>query len=180
MSLLVLAALGAGLSAETAAQVQVPTTPVFEYAAKFVCGNNGTNRPLTMGSYATAVNVHYPGDPQQFRPHQFRWKLAIAPPGGMGGVITKFETVSLKNDQAADFDCDLIDKVLVKNVGSTLHPMKTGFLVIQSSRELDVVAVYTSGPRNQGGQTTGIHTERVPARRVSVSAIIEPEPPISK
>lgn len=173
-SLLVLAGLGAGLSAQPAVQVQVPTTTVFEYAAKFVCGINGVSgRPLTRGSYATAVNVHFPGDPQLFRPHQLRWKLAIAPQGN-GGIITKFETVLLKNDQAMDVDCDLIDKVLVKNTGSTLHAMKTGFVVIQSSRELDVVAVYTSGPQNLAGQVTGIATERVPARRVSISAVAEP------
>lgn len=175
-SLLLLAGLGAGLSAQPA--VQVPTTPVFEYAAKFVCGINGVpGRPLTRGSYATAVNVHFPGDPQLFRPHQLRWKLAIAPQGN-GGVITKFETLLLKNDQAADVDCDLIDKVLIKNFGSSLHAVKTGFVVVQSSRELDVVAVYTAGPSNPGAQVTGIATERVPPRRVSIPAFVDPDDPL--
>ncbi len=42
----------------------------------------------------------------------------------------------------------------------------TGFVIIQSDTELDVVAVYTAAGTD--GQVETIHTERVPARRSQV------------
>jgi hypothetical protein len=130
----------------------------FEYAAKIVCGRIINNSgPLSMGTYQTAVNIHNPGDDQPFRR-----KVAIAPQGSPG-PISKFKMVTLKPDQAMEVDCRQII-VQMGESGLQVTAFTKGFLVIQSPRELDVVAVYTAAP-TATGQVASIHTERVPARR---------------
>jgi hypothetical protein len=130
------------------AQVQF----VYEYAVKVVCGKLDQNSDILAGGrYYTAVNVHNPG-----KTTSFRRKVAVAGPGEAGRVST-FQTMRLRNDEALEIDCRLIhrqaDAEWVK-----------GFVVIQSSQELDVVAVYTT---SNGDFATAFHTERVPVRRIS-------------
>jgi hypothetical protein len=137
----------------------IPVTPasaqvqfVFEYAAKVVCGKLSPGSDILAGGrYFTAVNVHNPG-----RTATLRRKVAIAGPGEAGRVST-FQIMRLRNDEALEIDCRLIhrqaDAEWVK-----------GFLVIQSSQELDVVTVYTT---SNGDFATTFHTERVPMRRIA-------------
>ena len=109
------------------------------------------------GEFATAVNVHNPGP----RVTVDR-KVAVARPL-VPGEVSGFETLTLENDQAVEFGCpDILNH---RNVPR--EPFLTGFLVIRSAGELDVVAVYTAGGL-EGAQLAAIHTERVPARQVLV------------
>jgi hypothetical protein len=129
-----------------------------EYAVKFVCGGAQAfeSRPVFLdGLYATAVNVHNPGDPVTLER-----KVAVATLRE-GGSISGFVRLPLGRDQAIEFSCE---DILAQ---ARLDPRSfhTGFLVIHTPprQELDVVAVYTAGP----GRLAAFHTERVPARSVS-------------
>jgi hypothetical protein len=144
-----------------------PTGPALplEYAAKFVCGTNTAPGQATSlvskGRFYTAVNIHNPN-----RRNRFTYKIAIAAQG-KPGPMTGFEPImDLTYDQALDIDCRLI-RARVQQSGIPLPPaiFVTGFLVIQSREELDVVAVYTAAPVATD-QVSSIHTERVPVRRV--------------
>jgi hypothetical protein len=147
-----------------AATAQVPTAPVqpLEYAVKFVCGTMTTppaGLPDVMpGSYLTLVNVHNPGPS-----HEFTHKVSLAALGGPGRMTPFQPYLVLRYDESTDFNCRLIRARLVA-AGIAVGAYFTGFLVIQSARELDVVAVYTAGPPN--GQAASVHTERVHFRRV--------------
>ena len=74
--------------------------------------------------------------------------------------------MGLNYDQAMDIDCRLI-RARFQQAGIPVPGpgFITGFVVVQSARELDVVAVYTAAP-TPGNQVSSIHTERVPVRRV--------------
>jgi len=132
------------------ASAQVPF--VFEYAAKVVCGRlSAESDILAGGRYYTAVNVHNPG-----RTATLRRKVAVAGPGEAGRV-SRFEVMRLRNDEALEIDCRLIQR-------QAETEWVKGFLVIQSSHELDVVAVYTTANRDG---VNSFHTERVPMRRMA-------------
>jgi hypothetical protein len=125
---------------------------LYEYAVKVVCGKQARDSDILAGGrYHTAVNVHNPGKATA----SFRRKVAIAGPGEAGRV-SGFVDMRLRSDEALEVDCRLVhrqaDAEWVK-----------GFLVIQSSQELDVVAVYTT---SNGDFATSFHTERVPVRRI--------------
>lgn len=129
----------------------------FQYAVKFICTSNvpGTSQQTPSflpGTYATAVNIHNPNP----RPVRFRMKLAAAtstevdPP-----QITAFLNETLKPDQATRVDCSR-----VKDFGPLpIHGFE-GFLVIESARSLDVVAVYTAGKSGQGVDSIDVEAVR--------------------
>src|SRR5688572_11539693 len=139
---------------------QPPTEPALpiEYAAKFVCGTNtapgqGTSL-VSKGRFYTAVNIHNP-----MRRNRFTYKIAIADQGKPGPMTGFHPVMDLSYDQALDIDCRLI-RARVQQAGIPLPPaiFVTGFLVIQSREELDVVAVYTAAPVATD-QVSSIHTE---------------------
>lgn len=149
---------------------QGPELPL-EYAAKFVCGTNPVQGAVTTlvatGNYFTAVNIHNP-----FRSNKVTYKVVLArqggpPPPGGPGQMTGFQPVfPLSYDQAMDVDCRVIRARLQQaGIGVPGNSFITGFLAVQSARELDVVAVYTAAP-TPGNQVSSIHTERVPVRKV--------------
>lgn len=127
----------------------------FQYAAKFLCtanipGTSQTTSALLPGAYQTAVNVHNP----QRRTVELRTKLATA-----GGEISKFINGKLESDAATRIDCgNVADYEL-----HLIHGFE-GFLVIESTHSLDVVAVYTAGER--GAAVSSIDVEQVPERRI--------------
>ena len=137
-------------------QAQAPAPRFrFQYAVKFVCTSNipGTSQTTTAvlpGVYQTAVNIHNPG-PQVAR---LRKKLAVR-----SGQISPFVDGQLKPDEATSVDCSQ-----VQSFGITFIHGFEGFLVIESTQSLDVVAVYTAGPR--GGEVASIDVEHVPERRL--------------
>ena len=127
----------------------------FQYAAKFLCtsnipGTSQTTSALLPGVYQTAVNIHNP----QPRTVELRKKLALA-----GGPISKFINQKLEPDAATRVDCGGIP-----DFGLHLIHGFEGFLIIESTHNLDVVAVYTAGAR--GAEVASIDVEHVPERKI--------------
>ena len=127
----------------------------FQYAAKFLCtsnvpGTSQTTSALLPGVYQTAVNIHNP----QRKPVELRKKLAVA-----GGGISKFINQKLEPDAATRVDCGDVPSFDLH----LIHGFE-GFLVIESTQSLDVVAVYTAGAR--GAEVASIDVEQVPERRL--------------
>ena len=138
-----------------------PTGPVqpMEYAAKFVCGSsNGDSTPAAAGRYFTAINVHNPGGPVRISD-----KVALATIGSPGPMTDLRTRMSLRYDEAVEFDCDWL-RGRLRDAGIPAPPFFTGFFVLQVRTALDVVAVYTASGRD--GTVSTMHTERVPVRRV--------------
>ena len=156
--LLAAAAIAAPLAA--LAQPAPPTGPVLpqEYAVKFVCGrSDGDGNSFASGTYFTAINVHNPT-----RAARIAEKVTLASIGEPGPMTDLRTGLSLRYDQAIEFDCRWIARRL-RAAGITPPDLFTGFLVLQTGSPLDVVAVYTASGRE--GVST-MHTERVPVRRV--------------
>jgi hypothetical protein len=120
----------------------------FQYAVKFLCtanipGTSQTTTSLLPGTYETVVNIHNPNS----RKAAFRMKLALStatqvdPP-----IISGFINETLKPDQATKVDCSRIGEF-----GLHLIHGFEGFLVIESTLSLDVVAVYTAAPVGGSG-----------------------------
>ena len=133
----------------------------FQYAVKFICTSNipGTSQTTTSllpGTYETVVNIHNPNT----RAVPFRMKLAVStstqidPP-----LISSFINESLKPDQATKVDCSRI-----REFGLHLIHGFEGFLVIESTLSLDVVAVYTAA--KNGGEIESMDVEYIRERRL--------------
>lgn len=138
-----------------------PTGPVqpMEYAAKFVCGrSNGDNTPVAAGTYFTAINVHNPA-----RAVRISDKVTLATIGRPGEMTDLRTRLSLRYDEAVEFDCDWL-RARLRDAGIAVGDFFTGFFVLQTRTPLDVVAVYTAAGRDSTVST--MHTERVPVRQV--------------
>jgi hypothetical protein len=133
----------------------------FQYAVKFLCTSNipGTSQTTTSllpGTYETVANIHNPNP----KAVGFRMKLATAtstkvdPP-----QISKFIKETLQPDQATKVDCSRLGEF----GNQPIHGFE-GFLVIESSHSLDVVAVYTAG--KNGGEVESIDVEYIPERKL--------------
>jgi hypothetical protein len=133
-----------------------------EYAVKFVCGVNARpniSQAAAVGAYFTAINIHNPLSDAVPLVH----KVALAEPGRPARPTPLTSPFRLGYDEAVEIDCPQIDRLL-SAAGIPHGPFFTGFYVIQSQTELDVVAVY-SAAGTRGGAVTTMHTERVPVRR---------------
>jgi hypothetical protein len=124
----------------------------FQYAAKFLCTSNipGTSQTTTSllpGNYQTVVNIHNPNSTTV----RFRMKLALA--SLQNPQISNFIDGSLKPDQAGKVDCGDLPSFELH----LIHGFE-GFLVIESTHSLDVVAVYTAGTKEG---VTSMDVERV-------------------
>jgi hypothetical protein len=124
----------------------------FQYAAKFLCTSNipGTSQTTTSllpGSYQTVVNIHNPNSTTI----RFRMKLALA--SLEVPQISNFIENGLKPDQAGKVDCNDL-----RNFDLQLIHGFEGFLVIESTHSLDVIAVYTAGTKEG---VTSMDVERV-------------------
>jgi hypothetical protein len=126
----------------------------FQYAAKFICtanipGTSQTTSSFLPGSYQTAVNIHNPLE----RVVRLRMKIATA-----DGPISKWVARELRGDAATKVDCGQIGMF-------DLHPIHglEGFLVIESTDSLDVIAAYTAGK----GDVASIDVEQVKERRLA-------------
>jgi hypothetical protein len=136
---------------------RVKPLPEYQYAVKVVCGEaDPCRRPrgiVAPGEYFTAVNVH---NPSRSETVPIRWKVAVGQPGVQPGPVSPFFAARLKPDEAVEIDCPDI----LRASEHRGRPLK-GFVVIESARELDVVAVYTA---TRGGGVDALDIERVPAR----------------
>jgi hypothetical protein len=133
---------------------------LFEYAVKFVCNRAGVSTPqlpvpVAPGFYHTAINVHYPS-PGAI---EFRKKFVQALPFQKPGKVTELVGAVLKSDEAFDVEC----MEITKRLGLPPGTFATGFVVFQTARELDIVAVYTAAG-SPNGPVAVMHTERVPKR----------------
>lgn len=126
----------------------------YQYTVKYVCGK-GDGKILAFGYYYTAINILNANDSTV----TYTKKVVSALPD-RPGEATAPVSVSLKPGQAIEIDCPEIMEV-VKYPPGTRSPVTKGFVVIQSNRPLDIVAVYTAGDLNK--RVESIHTERVPA-----------------
>ena len=120
----------------------------FQYAVKFLCvsnipGTSQTTTSLLPGVYETVVNIHNPNPKKA----PFRMKLALStqteidPP-----IISGFINETIKPDQATKVDCSRVTEF-----GLPLIHGFEGFLIIESTLSLDIVAVYTSSKVGGGG-----------------------------
>ena len=127
----------------------------FQYAAKFLCtanipGTSQTTTALLPGVYQTAVNIHNPNR----QTVTLRKKLAVA-----SGEVSGFFEQKLEPDAASRVDCNDISSFGIH----LIHGLE-GFLVIESTLSLDVVAVYTAGKK--GAEVESIDVEYVPERKI--------------
>jgi len=131
----------------------------FQYAAKFICtsnipGTSQTTGSFLPGNYQTVVNIHNPNE----RGVKFRVKVAF----GGEGLISKFIDGGLGPDEVTRYICtDIREKF-----GMNLIHGAEGFLVIESTHSLDVIAVYTAGPIGQG--VASIDVENVKERPLPI------------
>ena len=130
----------------------------FQYAAKFICtanipGTSQTTDSLLPGVYQTVVNIHNPNN----QTARIRMKIAVTNPP----IVSEFVKSGLKPDEAVKVDCTDV----TRDFGITFIHGAEGFLVIESTRSLDVTAVYTAGPR--GGEVASIDVEQIKERRLT-------------
>lgn len=125
--------------------------PEYEYAVKFLCSAPVGIPERPNPGFMTRVNVHNPNDTGYA---MFRKKVALTVPPGRQrpGRVIKIEVIdTLRADEALTIDCPDL-------VGRGLPPSFEGFLVIHSTKTLDVIAVYTV--------PGGIDVERATERRM--------------
>ncbi len=127
----------------------------FQYAVKFICtanipGTSQTTDAFVPGSYQTAVNIH---NPQNIL---VKTRKKIASPI----EISKYFQGSLKPDAVERITCGQLGDFGVH----LIHGFE-GFLVIESTDSLDVVAVYTAGGNHQG-EVTSIDVEQIKERKL--------------
>lgn len=116
---------------EGAPQVSYP----YQYAVKIVCGQPPELAKLAPQYYATAINVHNPGDSVTT---VFK-KLALTTPPGRqrAGKVITLAVDTLRGDEALNVDC--VDVAKRAGLGAASFE---GFVVLKSQRSLDVTAVY--------------------------------------
>ncbi len=170
------------------------------YSVKFVCGYQpplvdipgqvSRGEPVVKpANYATEVNIHN----YNFKPAELRKKLILlVQPSADGkeqrvirepestGPLTNaagavnWDKLALRNDFATMDDCNRFWRWMYPDaVPPTPFPLTIGYLVIYSSLDLDVDAVYTAaapGPVSEKSQGISIDVERVAGKRVFVPA----------
>jgi hypothetical protein len=142
---------------------------LYSYAVKFVCGYNPTNVGTTttssgiviqtgeptvkFGNYATDINVfNFNVDPTVPTDAIIQKNVILLvdrgqPVGREPRVAgtTVIDNITLTSQQATMDDCNRIGELLWGPAGiPSPFPLTIGFLLIQSTVELDVTAVYTS------------------------------------
>jgi uncharacterized repeat protein (TIGR01451 family) len=139
----------------------------YEYPAKAVCGRqlDGDRIHLLAGRYATTVNVHNPNDEEV----RFFAKLAAAKSPALepaAGPTSELGLYSLRYDESLAIDCEHVSARIFD--GELPGGLIDGHIVLQSSRQLDVHAVYTATGSASGNERNGsldsIDVERVQER----------------
>ncbi len=160
------------LAAKRAAEVDT----TFQYAVKFLCGKATGIEKLFVkdgvapGRYYTAINVHNPWDKRI----GFKKKFAIALPLQKTGGVTPFFDVRLRPDEALEIDCQDIFN-LTADISTA--DFRTGFAVIETDVELDIVSVYTTS-NFETEQIITQDIERVAPRVIIVPPLPDKQPDI--
>jgi hypothetical protein len=103
----------------------------YQYTVKYLCGE-GDNVILAKGLYFTAINIHNPYD---FLQRPVCWKVVSPAPDGTPTPPGPWQMAELPPDWGMEINC--------RSIGQFTGGIPTGFVVIRSPNELDVVAVYT-------------------------------------
>jgi len=103
----------------------------YQYTVKYVCGE-GDGTILVKGAYRTAINIHNPYD---FLQRPICWKVLSPTPDGNPTRPGPWERAELPPDWGMEINCSRISNLA--------GGIPTGFVVIRSPNELDVIAVYT-------------------------------------
>jgi hypothetical protein len=104
----------------------------YQYTVKYLCGD-GDNVILVTGVYRTAINIHNPYDFPQL---PVCWKVLSPAPDGTPTPPGPWQRVDLPPDGGMEINC--------RRISDLAGGIPTGFVVIRSLNELDVVAVYTA------------------------------------
>jgi hypothetical protein len=178
----------------------------YAYSVKFVCGYNPTNLGSSLsgssegepsvkfGNYATEINLAWPelylGETNYVFKHIMLFVEKGAPVGREPKVAeakTYIDSIKLQPMTGTMDDCNRIAELLWGSV-PTPYPLTIGYLIITSTHELDVTAVYTAqacsnwvGPSishdplpcldpsgKQQGVSISESVERIPARRLII------------
>lgn len=133
----------------------------YSYAVKFVCGYNPSNlgwedtgaqagEPVVkFGNYATEINTYnfnIYSDISATLEKRFLLLVRSGVPIGREPKTVDasgYDSIELKPGQATLDDCNRISRIIF-GVVPTPMPLLIGYLVILSTHELDVTAVYTS------------------------------------
>lgn len=195
LSVLVLILALAGSQAASAKEQYV-------YSVKFVCGYNPTNvgisdgkdqgePPVKFGNYATEINIVWPEIYVPGPAYIFKHLILLVEKGKPVGrepnavnARQYIDAIQLNQLQATMDDCNRIAELIygVGNVPTPL-PLFVGFLVLTSTHELDVTAVYTSQACSnwvfsteklecldlngrQQGVSSSIDVEQIPTRKL--------------
>jgi hypothetical protein len=129
-----------------------------QYAVKFACGATDGKDGLAPGRYYTGINVHNPWE----KTIKFKKKFAIGLPLQQVGRYTQFVAAGLDYDEAFEIECR---EIFQQTAGISTAGFRTGFAVIESVEELDVVAIYTAAPVATD-QVSTQEVERVAPRRI--------------
>jgi hypothetical protein len=157
--------LAAALPAAAVADGDGEVEEVFQYAAKFVCGESvGDPDPVTAGEYATTINLRNP----TLRVVGLR-ALVLASYVG-GAVIQPVETqdselpirAELEPLEARQVGCEQFLRRVPDSDGQFVE----GWVVILARRSIDVAAVYTSSGDGDVAMDVEAVSERVVARRM--------------
>jgi len=103
----------------------------YQYTVKYLCGD-GDDVILVKGVYRTAINIHNPYDFWQ-RPVCF--KVLSPTPDGAPTPPGPWQRAERGPDWGMEINC--------RRITDLSGGIPTGFVVIRSPNELDVVAVYT-------------------------------------
>ena len=126
---------------------------------KIVCGTRVV-RWWPAGPTSRAVNVHNPEDAAI----RFTVKVALALPDSTRAGVPRAHRLA-RADEALEVDCPDI-----RTLAPTKDKFLKGFLVLESVRDFDVVAVYTVAGAD--GEIRALEIERVPARpRTTTSGV---------
>jgi hypothetical protein len=129
----------------------------YTYSVKFVCGiqKDDPEGCLTVrpGTYATEINIH------NFKDTVIQIEKYVLPVVIFGNVVgrePKFtgpqakDSIELPPNTATMDDCCRISELLLGHPPLGPSPLTIGFLVIVSSQELNVTAVYTASDLRSG------------------------------
>jgi hypothetical protein len=111
----------------------------YQYTVKYLCGE-GDNEILAKGLYFTAINIHNPYD---FPQRPICWKVVSPRPDGEPTPPGPWKETFLHADGGMEINC--------RRIHEHSGGIPTGFVVIRSPNELDVVAVYTVEHPGQPG-----------------------------
>jgi len=182
----------------------------FVYSVKFVCGYNPTNvgvllsgvsagePPVKFGNYATEINIVWPeiyltdpAGPYGDRVHIFKHLVVLVDGGKPVGREPNVappkqyvDSIQLTTLSATMDDCNRIAELYWGTV-PTPFPLLIGYLVLTSTLEIDVNAVYTSQACSNWFQSptkldcldssgkpasvsSSIDVERIPGRRLII------------